>query len=51
MVYTQSPLAIGLFIAFVSFVLGLSFYLARRTSSADSYYAAGGNIHWFTNSV
>ncbi len=51
MVYTQSPLAIGLFIAFVSFVLGLSFYLARRTSSADSYYAAGGNIHWFTNGV
>ncbi len=51
MIYTQSPLAIGLFIFFVSFVLGLSFYLARRTSSADSYYAAGGNIHWFTNGV
>lgn len=51
MVYTQSPLAIGLFITFVLFVLGLSFYLARRTSSAEGYYAAGGNIHWFTNGV
>ena len=51
MIYTQSPLAIGLFITFVLFVLGLSFYLARRTSSAEGYYAAGGNIHWFTNGV
>ena len=51
MVYTQSPLAIGLFITFVLFVLGLSFYLARRTTSAAGYYAAGGNIHWFTNGI
>jgi len=51
MIYTQSPLAIGLFIFFVLFVLALSFYLARRTSSAEGYYAAGGNIHWFTNGV
>lgn len=51
MIYTQSPLAVGLFISFVLFVLGLSFYLARRTSSAEGYYAAGGNIHWFTNGV
>ena len=51
MVYTQSPLAIALFITFVLFVLGLSFYLARRTTSADAYYAAGGNIHWFTNGI
>lgn len=51
MIYTQSPLAIGLFVIFVLFVLGLSFYLARRTSSAEGYYAAGGNIHWFTNGV
>jgi len=51
MVYTQSPLAIGLFIFFVVFVLGLSFYLARRTTSAAGYYAAGGNIHWFVNGI
>ncbi len=51
MIYTQSPLAIGLFLFFVAFVLGLSFYLARRTSSADDYYAAGGNIHWSVNGI
>ncbi|NIQ93445.1 MAG: cation acetate symporter [Desulfuromonadales bacterium] len=51
MVYTQSPLAIGLFVTFVLFVLGLSFYLARRTTSSEGYYAAGGNIHWFTNGI
>ena len=51
MIYTQSPLAIGLFITFVLFVLGLSFYLARRTTSSEGYYAAGGNIHWFTNGI
>ena len=51
MIYTQSPLAITLFLLFVAFVLGLSFYLARRTSSADDYYAAGGQIHWATNGI
>ncbi len=51
MIYTQSPLAIGLFIFFVLFVLGLSFFLARRTSSAEGYYAAGGQIHWMTNGI
>lgn len=51
MIYAQSPLAIGLFITFVAFVLGLSFYLARRTTSSESYYAAGGNIHWFVNGI
>ena len=51
MLYTQSPLAIGLFCFFVLFVVGLSFYLGRRASSASSYYAAGGNIHWFVNGI
>ena len=51
MIYAQSPLAIALFASFVLFVLGLSFYLGRRTSSSAGYYAAGGNIHWFTNGI
>jgi len=51
MIYAQSPLAIGLFFTFVAFVLGLSFYMARRTTSSAGYYAAGGNIHWFVNGI
>ncbi len=51
MIYTQSPLAIALFVSFVLFVLGLSFYLARRVTSSEGYYAAGGNIHWFVNGI
>lgn len=51
MIYAQSPLAIGLFCAFVLLVLGLSFYLGRRTTSSSGYYAAGGNVHWFTNGI
>jgi len=51
MIYHTSPLAIALFFTFVAFVLGLSFYLARRTTSSAGYYAAGGNIHWFTNGI
>ncbi len=51
MIYNPSPFAIVLFVAFVLFVLGLSFYLARRASSAEGYYAAGGTIHWAVNGI
>lgn len=51
MIYAQSPLAIVLFCSFVLVVLGLSFYLGRRTTSSEGYYAAGGNVHWFTNGI
>ncbi|MBE0596336.1 MAG: cation acetate symporter [Desulfuromonadales bacterium] len=51
MIYAQSPLAIALFCGFVLVVLGLSFYLGRRTTSSAGYYAAGGNVHWFTNGI
>src|SRR3990172_6935927 len=48
MIYAQSPLAVGLFVTFVLFV---SFFLARRTTSSAGYYAAGGQIHWFVNGI
>ncbi len=51
MIYTTSILAVALFVSFVLFVLGMSFYLARRTSSAAGYYAAGGTIHWSVNGI
>lgn len=51
MKYDTSPLAIGVFLAFVLVTLGLSIWLGRRTKSASSYYAAGGGVPWFVNGV
>jgi len=44
-------MAIIIFLAFVGFVLGLSFYFGSKTKSASGYYAAGGNIHWGVNGI
>jgi len=49
--YQASPLAIILFVAFVGFVLGLSFFYARKAKSVDGYFAAGGSIHWYVNGI
>ena len=51
MTYEVSNLAIIIFLFIVGLVLGLSFYFARKTKSAASYYAAGGNIHWAVNGI
>ncbi len=51
MIYGISIFAIILFVVFVLFVLGLSFYFARKTKSASGYFAAGGSIHWAVNGV
>jgi cation/acetate symporter len=51
MIYEISYIALAFFILFVGFVLWLSFYFARKTKSASSYYAAGGQIHWAVNGV
>jgi len=44
-------MAIIVFIAFVVFVVGLSFYLGSKAKSSSSYYAAGGQIHWGVNGI
>jgi cation/acetate symporter len=44
-------MAIAIFLAFVGFVLGMSFYMARKTQSASGYFAAGGQIHWSVNGI
>ena len=49
--YTASPIAILIFLVFVGFVLGLSFYYARKARSAAGYFAAGGTVHWFVNGI
>ncbi len=51
MFYEANPIAIAIFLAFVGFVLGISFYFARKAKSAEGYFAAGGSIHWFVNGV
>jgi cation/acetate symporter len=42
---------IAIFIGFVVFVVGMSFYLGSKTKSASGYYAAGGQIHWAVNGI
>lgn len=49
--YVANPIAITIFLAFVGFVLGMSFYFARKAKSAEGYFAAGGTVHWFVNGV
>lgn len=51
MKYSPSAWAIAIFIAFVGFVLWISYYYARRTHSAKGYFAAGGRIHWSVNGI
>ena len=49
--YVANPIAITIFLTFVGFVLGMSFYFARKAKSAEGYFAAGGTIHWFVNGI
>lgn len=51
MLHETSPLAIAVFAAFVLGVLGMSFWLGRKKQSADAYYAAHGQVHWFVNGI
>ena len=51
MTYTASFLAILLFVLFVVFVIGLSFYIGKKTRSSESFFAAGGKIHWGVNGI
>ncbi|MFM9026087.1 MAG: cation acetate symporter [Planctomycetaceae bacterium] len=51
MLHDTSPAAIAIFAAFVAGVIGLSVFLGRRKQSAQDYYAAHGQIHWFVNGI
>ena len=51
MIHQPSPFALVVFLAFVALTLGLSFYFGARAKSAQGYFAAGGQIHWFVNGV
>jgi cation/acetate symporter len=51
MLYETSVTAIAIFAAFVLGVIGLSFWLGRKGQTAQGYYAAHGEIHWFVNGI
>ncbi|HTL30039.1 MAG TPA: cation acetate symporter [Tepidisphaeraceae bacterium] len=46
-----SAIAVSVFLVFVAFVLGLSFYLGSRAKSAKGYFAAHGQVGWFVNGI
>ena len=43
--------AITIFLIFVGFTLGLSFWLGRKAKTAGGYFAAHGQVGWFVNGV
>ncbi len=51
MLHETSSAAIAIFAAFVAGVIGLSLWLGRKKQSAQDYYAAHGQIHWFVNGI
>ena len=51
MIYESSFLAVSIFLAFVGFTLGLSFWLGGKAKSSEGYFAAHGQIPWFVNGI
>ncbi len=51
MIHNPTFMAVAIFLLFVGFTLGLSFYLGRRAKSSAGYFAAHGQIPWFVNGV
>ena len=44
-------MAIAMFVAFVAFTLGITYWASKRNKSASDYYAAGGRITGFQNGL
>ncbi len=44
-------MTITIFLFFVAFTLGLSWWLGRRAKTASGYFAAHGQVGWFVNGV
>lgn len=51
MIFAPSGMAVAVFVFFVSVVLGISFYLGAKAKSAQGYFAAHGQVHWFVNGI
>src|SRR5215216_3433109 len=46
-----SWLALTIFVVFVAFVLGISFFLGSKAKSSKGYFAAHGQVGWFVNGI
>ena len=46
-----SWMAFAVFLVFVAFVLGISFFLGSKAKSAKGYFAAHGQVGWFVNGI
>jgi cation/acetate symporter len=44
-------MTIAIFLFFVFFTLGLSWWLGRRAKTASGYFAAHGQVGWFVNGI
>jgi cation/acetate symporter len=43
--------AVIIFLVFVGFLLWLSWFLGKKAKSADRFFIADGQIHWFINGI
>jgi len=48
---TPNPVAIAFFFAFISLTLGITFWAARRTRTAEHFYAAGRSVTGLQNGL
>ena len=44
-------MAILIFLFFVGIVIGLSFFMGKKSQSSEGFFAAGGKINWFVNGI
>ena len=51
MIYDPAWNAVLIFLVFVVGTVGLSFYLGRKATSSEGYFAAHGQIPWAVNGV
>jgi cation/acetate symporter len=48
---SADPVAIGFFFAFIALTLGITWWAARRTRTAEHFYAAGRSVSGFQNGL
>jgi cation/acetate symporter len=51
MIHDVSPLSVIIFLALVIGTIALSFYLGRKTTTSEGYFAAHGQVPWAINGI